>query len=83
MLKYGYMDLSSADPKKAAPLVSKDGLKNYIEDFQAFANLTITGELNQETLEMMKKPRCGVKDIVGKGARARKKRYALQGKYHT
>jgi hypothetical protein len=25
--------------------------------------------------------RCGVKDIVGKGATTRKKRYALQGKY--
>jgi hypothetical protein len=26
--------------------------------------------------------RCGVKDIVGKGTTARKKRYALQGKSH-
>lgn len=46
---------------------------------QAFAGLNQTGELDGETLEMMNTPRCGVKDKVGFGANARKKRYALQG----
>ena len=49
--------------------------------FQAFAGLDQTGELNSETVELMETPRCGVTDIVGPGATAkrRKKRYALQG----
>ena len=78
-MKYGYLDSSKAsDPAKSAPLISTDGLKTYIEEFQAFANLTITGELDAQTVEMMGRPRCGVKDIVGHGAK-REKRYALQG----
>ena len=78
-MKYGYLDSSKAsDPAKSAPLISTDGLKTYIEEFQAFANLTITGELDAQTVEMMGRPRCGVKDIVGHGSK-REKRYALQG----
>ena len=38
----------------------------------------MTGELDQETLAMMERPRCGVKDVLGHGA-GREKRYALQG----
>ena len=62
-MKYGYLDSSkAADPAKSAPLISTDGLKSYIEEFQAFANLTITGELDAQTVEMMGRPRCGVQD---------------------
>ena len=64
-MKYGYLDTGKAsDPAKSAPLISSDGLKSYIEEFQAFANLSVTGKLDQETLEMMGRPRCGVKDFV-------------------
>ena len=78
-MKYGYMDLNAGDAKKSSPLVSSSGLANYIEEFQAFVNLTVTGQLDAETMEMMKRPRCGVKDIVGHGS-SREKRYALQGR---
>ena len=65
-MKYGYLDTGKAsDPAKSAPLISSDGLKSYIEEFQAFANLSVTGKLDQETLEMMGRPRCGVKNFVG------------------
>ena len=65
-MKYGYLDTGKAsDRAKSAPLISSDGLKSYIEEFQAFANLSVTGHLDQETLEMMERPRCGVKDFVG------------------
>lgn len=40
---------------------------------------SITGELDDETTELMSLPRCGVKDKVGFGSDARSKRYALQG----
>ena len=78
LMKYGYMDVPRQD-SKSAPLLSRDGLSDYVMQFQAFAGLPQTGELDQKTVKLMKTPRCGVKDIVGKGATARKKRYALQG----
>ena len=47
---------------------------------QVFAGIDPTGELDDETIELMNTPRCGVKDNVGPGDDAkRKKRYALQG----
>ena len=43
-----------------------------------------TGELDDETVELMNTPRCGVKDNVGPSDNAkRKKRYALQGSRWT
>ena len=78
LMKYGYMDVQREN-SKSAPLLSRDGLRDYIKEFQAFAGLPQTGDLDDKTVELMKTPRCGVKDIVGKGATTRKKRYALQG----
>jgi len=76
--KFGYMDIPR-QAHKSAPLLSKDGLKDYVQEFQAFAGLPLTGVLDKDTVKLMSAPRCGVKDIVGKGASVRKKRYALQG----
>jgi matrix metalloproteinase-14 (membrane-inserted) len=42
-----------------------------------FAGLPPTGDLDSETVELMNTPRCGVKDKIGHGSRA--KRYTLQG----
>jgi len=78
LMKYGYMDTPHPN-SKTANLLSQDGLKDYIMEFQAFAGLPRTGQLDNNTVTLMNTPRCGVKDIVGKGATARKKRYALQG----
>ena len=48
--------------------------------FQAFAGIEQTGTVDKHTMEMMKMPRCGVKDNVGEGAKLRRrKRFALQG----
>lgn len=41
--------------------------------------MLITGILDPETSTWMSKPRCGVRDRVGTGYSARRKRYALQG----
>ncbi|XP_023337348.1 stromelysin-3 isoform X2 [Eurytemora carolleeae] len=78
LMKYGYMRAPSPQAK-SANLLSQDGLKSYIMEFQSFAGLPLTGELDNQTISLMATPRCGVKDIVGAGATARKKRYALQG----
>ena len=51
-----------------------------MKDLQAFAGLTPSGELDEATLELMRTPRCGVRDIIGHGATARRRRrYVLQG----
>jgi matrix metalloproteinase-14 (membrane-inserted) len=61
-------------------------LENAIMDFQDFAGLELTGKLDADTLELMKLPRCGVKDIIGTATEEtgsshsrRKRRYVLQG----
>ena len=72
------MDFPVEVQPRSAQLVSQDSLVNYIKEFQSFAGLPQTGDLDEETVRMMNKPRCGVKDIVGKSASMRKKRYALQ-----
>jgi hypothetical protein len=38
-------------------LLSRDELRPYIMDLQDYAGLNITGELDDETIEFMKKPR--------------------------
>ena len=79
------MDHHHPHDGRSAKLLSPDGLKNYIMDFQGFAGLNQTGVLDDETVKMMNMPRCGVKDSVGSGSddhsqgRRRRKRYALQG----
>lgn len=85
LTQYGYMRESS---NKVGALRKLD---HAIGKFQEFAGLDVTGELNEETVEMMRTPRCGVKDIIDddedidsprikvKGALSRKKRYVLQG----
>ena len=35
-----------------------------ISKFQAFAGLAVSGELDKETVDMMLRPRCGVKDFI-------------------
>jgi len=75
--KYGYMT-GASNPENAA-MLSEESWRESIREFQAFAGLNQTGELDTQTIEMMNRPRCGNADIVGHGTSTRKKRYALQG----
>ncbi|XP_043202429.1 matrix metalloproteinase-2-like isoform X1 [Amphibalanus amphitrite] len=76
LAKYGYISSSSGDGRTSA----LRSLENDIAEFQRFAGLNVTGELDQATLEKMRQPRCGVKDKIGPSTRnRRRKRYALQG----
>lgn len=50
-----------------------------IEKFQKFFGLPVTGELDDDTLYEMKKPRCGDPDVNIGGLRI--KRYATRGKW--
>eukprot|EP00090_Calanus_glacialis_P031534 TRINITY_DN5228_c0_g1_i1.p1 TRINITY_DN5228_c0_g1~~TRINITY_DN5228_c0_g1_i1.p1 ORF type:complete len:546 (-),score=123.28 TRINITY_DN5228_c0_g1_i1:69-1706(-) len=80
LMKYGYV----APRNGTSALLTEEGLNRYVKsavlDFQAFAGINQTGELDPLTVELMETPRCGVRDIIGHGATARrKKRYVLQG----
>lgn len=35
-----------------------------LKEMQQFFGLTVTGKLNEETLDVMKKSRCGVPDVA-------------------
>lgn len=50
-----------------------------IEAFQRFFGLSVTGELDEDTLYVMKKPRCGNPDVDSGGIRVR--RYAILSKW--
>ena len=76
LMKYGYV----APRNGSSALLTEEGLNRYVKsavmDFQAFAGINQTGELDPLTVELMDTPRCGVRDIIGHGATAkRKKRY--------
>ncbi|XP_022914436.2 matrix metalloproteinase-14 isoform X2 [Onthophagus taurus] len=75
--QYGYV--SSGNLMNSSRLLDGSILKQAIEEFQSFAGLAVTGEMDEETESVMKLPRCGVKDKVGSGSDSRSKRYALQG----
>jgi matrix metalloproteinase-14 (membrane-inserted) len=80
LMEYGYVE----SEQWSSSLVTQEALKGFVttavRDFQAFAGINQTGELDQVTKDLMRTPRCGVKDIIGHGAtHRRKKRYVLQG----
>jgi len=58
--KFGYDIPQFTDGK--APLLRQDRVEAAIMDFQEFAGIELTGVLDEETVELMKMPRCGVKD---------------------
>jgi len=76
--RFGYLDPSLQNPTSGS-LISGDTIRTAIAEFQSFAGLNATGILDEETAKLMGQPRCGVKDKIGKGGSARRKRYALQG----
>lgn len=77
--QYGYLGANTRNIFNSSNLIDGRVLNNAIAEFQSFAGLDVTGELNDETLQTMSLPRCGVKDKVGSGSDSRSKRYALQG----
>ncbi|XP_043075823.1 matrix metalloproteinase-16-like isoform X1 [Puntigrus tetrazona] len=75
--RYGY--IHKTQPNMAV-LRSAQTMHSAIAAMQHKYGLNITGSLDKETIDWMKKPRCGVPDLLGgiSGSR-RKKRYALTG----
>lgn len=59
----------------------KSYIKDAVKDFQSFAGLSVTGELDPVTVELMGTPRCGVRDKeqISDGGDGQKSSYVLQG----
>ncbi|XP_058053463.1 matrix metalloproteinase-14 isoform X1 [Anopheles bellator] len=76
--QFGYLSPRYRNPT-SGNLLDHETWEKAIMEFQSFAGLNVTGELDGETMQLMSLPRCGVKDKVGFGSDTRSKRYALQG----
>lgn len=76
LARYGYLKESDAE---SGNLLSDDYVREAISEFQRMAGLPVTGSIDEETQKTMLLPRCGVKDPIGTGNSARRKRYALHG----
>ncbi|KAL4220622.1 peptidase M10A [Mactra antiquata] len=74
--KYGYLEPSDG---RSDNLITNEYHKQAILKFQSMAGIPVTGIIDEDTRKAMLLPRCGVKDNIGTGDRARKKRYALHG----
>ena len=81
--KYGYISNNDGKASQVKEENIKDFIQSAVKDFQAFAGLNQTGELDPVTVELMGTPRCGVRDRgqeeTDRTASRRKKRYVLQG----
>ncbi|XP_051899382.1 matrix metalloproteinase-17-like [Pristis pectinata] len=82
LTRYGY--LPRPDPL-TSQLQTLESLTDAIRSMQRFAGIQETGILDQKTLDMMKRPRCSLPDIIGtseimrRRRRRRRRRYALAG----
>ncbi len=46
------------------PEAAVDPMSDKLKEMQKFFGLKVTGKLDKKTLEVMKKPRCGVPDVA-------------------
>ncbi|XP_050533432.1 matrix metalloproteinase-2-like [Daktulosphaira vitifoliae] len=72
MQKFGYLDQSG--PKS---LISTEAIMDALKLVQKFGGLKETGNLNNETLKLMKSKRCGVSDVDQSKSQMRKKRFSI------
>ena len=79
MTRFGYLPQSEG----TEAMLTEGQVRDAVRNLQFFAGLNVTGEVDEGTVEMMVKPRCGVPDVSHGGYRnkrslVRVKRYNLQ-----
>ncbi|XP_064215674.1 matrix metalloproteinase-16-like [Tribolium castaneum] len=62
--KYGYLKPLNNDINSNNSIRYKENYNEALFNFQEFYNLPATGEINQETLKLIKQSRCGLPDAV-------------------
>ena len=79
--KFGYLKTAKSEQSGHSYLMDQESLITAVKQFQTFGGVTETGIIDEDTLELMRTPRCGLPDVnVEDGAaRTRTKRFALQG----
>ncbi|XP_022110634.1 matrix metalloproteinase-14-like [Acanthaster planci] len=76
---YGYLRPMTSDD---GTFMTEEEMREGISKFQYMANITQTGELDNDTMRMMNMPRCGMPDVVGHSLDAkRKRRYSLGSRW--
>lgn len=78
LTQFGYLPRSETES-----LFTDQQVRDAVRNLQFMAGLNVTGELDPVTLDIMRRPRCGVPDVTHTGYRNRRsvrlKRYSLQG----
>lgn len=79
--KFGYLKTVKSEQSGQSYLMDQESLITAVKQFQTFGGVAQTGIIDEDTLELMRTPRCGLPDVnIEDGApRTRMKRFALQG----
>ena len=79
--KLGYLTTAKSQQSGQPYLMDQEILITAVKQFQTFGGVSETGIIDEDTMELMRTPRCGLPDVkVEDGAaRTRMKRFALQG----
>ena len=64
LTNFGYLPQSNLE---TGAMRTEEQLIDAVKNLQFFAGINVTGDIDQGTIDIMKKPRCGVPDITHTG----------------
>ena len=77
LMKFGYLPQSDLE---TGNLRTDDQLRSAIKNLQKFGDISVTGEIDEATMKLMRLPRCGLPDKADpRYTRIRHKRYTIHG----